>query len=109
MKTRYKIAIVIVAFTGFYFALIPILEICHNTDNDCTVWQEMMFLTRPVITSSQHVWGTGDSIGEWSGTPEGIEIPSFDAQVMNNIPFVASMIVFPFVIIGFIVMWDKRK
>ena len=109
MKTRLKILLVSGSFVAFYFALIPILQICHSTDSDCTIWRELMLLTRPVVVSSSHMWDTGDGIGAWTGTPEEIEIPAPEDQIMNNIPFVTSMIVLPFVIIGFIVVWDKRK
>ena len=111
MKTRFKILLVVVSFIAFYFALIPILQTCHHsTDSDCTVWQELMLLTRPVVTSSSHIWDTSDGIDEWTGTTEGMEttLPLED-QIMNNLPFVTSMIVLPFVIIGFVVVWDKRK
>lgn len=105
MKTRYKIFLVIGSFIVFYFALIPTLQVCIDLNNDCTVWQDLILLTRPVITSST----LGEGIGEWSGTTDGMEIPSFEDQISHNLPFVTSMIALPFVIIGFVVVWDKRK
>ncbi len=105
MKTRYKIFLVIGSFVAFYFASIPALQVCIDSNNDCTVWQELVMLTRPVISSSI----LGEGIGEWSGTAEGLEIPSLEDQISRNLPFVTSMIVLPFVIIGFVVVWDKRK
>ncbi len=105
MKTRYKIFLVIGSFVAFYFALIPALQVCIDSNNDCTVWQELVMLTRPVISSST----LGEGIGEWSGTVDGLEIPSLEDQISRNLPFVTSMIVLPFVIIGFVVVWDKRK
>ena len=110
MKTGFKILLVIASFVVFYFALIPVMQACQSTDSDCTVWEEMMTLTRPVVVASNSfVWNTGDDAGSWTGTTEGIKIPSPEDQIMHNRPFVISMIVLPFVVIGFIVVWDKRK
>jgi len=105
MKTRYKIFLVIGSFIVFYFALIPALQVCIDSNNDCAIWQELVLLTRPVITSST----LGEGIGEWDGTADGMEIPSLEDQISYNLPFVTSMIVLPFIIIGFVVVWDKRK
>lgn len=109
MKTICKIFLVVVCFVVFYFALIPVLQYCLESNGDCTVWQELMLLTRPVIVSDPHIWNTGDDVGSWTGTTEEPEIPVLVDQIMNNMPFVTSMIVLPFVIIGFLVVWDKRK
>ncbi|MCV0400079.1 MAG: hypothetical protein K5785_08810 [Nitrosarchaeum sp.] len=108
MKTRYKILLVIGSFVTFYFALIPILQVCNSTNSDCIVWREMVLLTRPVV-SSPHIWDNGSDVGSWTGTPDGMEVPALADQIMNNLPFVTSMIVLPFVIIGFVVVWDKRR
>ena len=101
MKTRYKIALVIACFASFYFALIPALQICSDSGGDCTVWQELLLLTRPVISSSEGI--------KWSGTVDGMDSPSASEQIIHNMPFAVSMIVLPFVIIGFVVVWDKKK
>jgi hypothetical protein len=100
MKTRFKIFLVIACFVGFYFTLIPVLQFCLNSNDDCLVWQELMLLTRPVIAS-------GDL--QWSGSVDGIEIPSLSDQLIQNLPFAISMLVLQFVIIGFVVVWDNRK
>jgi len=105
MKTRYKIIFVITCFITFYFAIIPVLGYCLESGADCTLYQELTLLTRPTITVDTP-W---EGISEWSGTAEGIEKPTIAVQTMRNIPFVTSMIVLPFVIIGLIVTWDKRK
>lgn len=102
MKTKFKVATVIATFVVFYFALIPTLQICIDLESDCTVWQELVLLTRPVISS-------GEGIVEWRGTVDGIEEPTVADQIAHNIPFAVSMIVLPFVIIGFVVVWDKKK
>lgn len=104
MKTRFKIITVIVCFVAFYVGLIPIWEACDASDADCTVWRELINLTRPVVPSE---W-MGAEI-EWSGTTEGVESPSFERIAVNNMSFVVSMIVLPFVIIGSVVVWDKKR
>ena len=101
MKTRYKIVVVITCFVAFYFALIPILQVCTHSGGDCTLWQDLVLLTRPVISSGEGI--------EWSGSVEGKESLSVSELIIHNIPFAASMIVIPLVIIGFLVVLDKRK
>lgn len=100
IKTRYKIFLIIACFTSFYFTLIPTLQYCLESNGNCIVLQELMLLTRPVIVS--------DNI-QWSDSVDGMETPSLSEQIMRNMSFVASMLVLPFVIIGFVVVWDKRK
>ena len=109
MKTRYKIFFIIGSFVAFYFALIPVMQSCIDSNNDCTVWKELLLLTRPVITSTSHMWDTVNGIGTWTGTVEEIETTSIKDQISYNLPFVVSMIVLPLVMIGFVVVWDKRK
>ena len=104
MKTRFKILTVIACFAIFYVEMIPLWEACNATGDDCTVWRELINLTRPIIPS---VWMGAEL--EWSGTADGVESPSLESLIMNNMSFVVSMIVLPFVIIGFVVIWDKRK
>ncbi|EGG42351.1 Hypothetical protein Nlim_0796 [Candidatus Nitrosarchaeum limnium SFB1] len=105
MKTRYKIFLVIACFIAFYVGIIPVLGYCLESGADCTLYQELILLTRPTIT----VYTPWEGISEWSGTAEEIEKPTIAMQIMRNIPFVTSMIVLPFVIIGLIVVLDKRK
>lgn len=107
MKTRYKILMVIGSFVAFYFALIPTLQQCLESDVDCIVYQELVLLTRPVIGGD--VWGDESGIIEWSGTSQGIEKPTASDYLRMNQNFILSMIVFPCGIIGAIVIWDKRK
>ena len=104
MKTRYKIFLVIAGFVSFYFAIIPIAGYCLESREDCTLYIELVNLTHPTIT----VDTLGDGISEWSGTPEGIEKTTISVQIVRNIPFVTSMILLPFVIIGLIVIWDRK-
>ncbi|MCE9653419.1 MAG: hypothetical protein K8Q89_10270 [Nitrosarchaeum sp.] len=105
MKTRYKIFLVIACFVSFYFAIIPVTGYCMESGSDCTLHMELIHLTRPAIAVDTF----GDGISQWSGTVEGIEHTSMADQIMHNMPFVASMIVLPSVVIGLILVWDKRK
>ena len=108
MKTKFKILLVINLFVIFYFALIPGMQICIDFEGDCSVWKELILLTRPVVTSGENIWSTGDGMDNWNETVHGIENPSLNHQITQNLPFVVSMIVLPFVIIGFIVVWDRK-
>lgn len=108
MKTRFKILLVIGFFVMFYFALIPGFQVCIDTKGDCSIWKELIHLTRPVVTLGDDVWDSGDGIGSWTGTTQGVEDPSLEDKIAQNIPFIVSMIVLPFVTIGFIVVWDKK-
>ena len=103
MKTKLKIALVIACFIAFYFALIPIFQACDEAGSDCTLWRELIGLTRPVVPSE---W-LGEQVG-WSGSVQKESTP-LDSIAINNLPFVVSMIILPFVIIGFIVVWDNKK
>ena len=106
MKTRFKILVVITSFTVFYFALIPGYEMCRNTSVDCSVFQFLINLTRPVIWSG-HLGIEG--ISEWSGTTEGsIQEPDISMLLQDNVSFLLSMIVLPSGIIVAIIAWDKR-
>ena len=108
MKTRFKILLVISIFVMFYFALIPGFQICVDSEEDCSIWIELILLTRPVVTSNESIWNTGDGVSSWTGTVNGMEDPSLEDQITQNTPFIVTMIVLPFVIIGFVVVWDRK-
>lgn len=105
MKTRYNILAVIISFVVFYFALIPALHICLESDSDCSTYRELVILTRPVVTVD--VWD--DGISQYSGTVEGMEEANVDDTLRMNQNFILTMIVTPSVIITGIILWDKRK
>ena len=106
MKTRYKILIVIAFFAAFYFALTPGYEMCRNASADCSVFQFLINLTRPVIWSGY--FGI-EGITEWSGTTEGkIQEPNLSMILEHNTSFLLSMIILPAGIIAVIVVWDKK-
>ena len=108
MKTKFKILLVINLFVVFYFALIPGLQICIDFEGDCGIWKELILLTRPVVPSGQNVWDTGNGINAWTGTPEELENSSLEDQIAENISFIVSMIILLFVIIGFVVVMDRK-
>ena len=74
MKTRFKILLVICFFVMFYFALIPGFQICIDSEGDCSIWKELILLTRPVVTSGDDVWHTGDEINSWTGRLKELKI-----------------------------------
>lgn len=71
MKTRYKIFVVLGSFVGFYFALIPALQQCNQSDSDCTIFQELVLLTR--LSVRVDTWDNQSSF-EWTDSAHGIEI-----------------------------------
>lgn len=107
MKTRYKTSLVIASFVAFYFALIPATHMCLESDSDCTIYQELIILTRPVVTLN--IWDAGDGTGTWSGTVEDMKEPTLIDSLGSNMKFVLSMVILPISIIAGIVFWDKRK
>lgn len=77
---------------------------CHGAYSDCTVLREIKVFTTPVVPSS---FVGAESI-EWNGTVDDIEPPTPESLARENMPFVASMIIFPLAIIGLVLWWDKR-
>ena len=64
----------------------------------------MMILT----AQSEHVWDTGDGIGEWTGTADMmIEEKGFDNIFNNNIGFIFFLIIIPSLIITGLIIRDK--
>lgn len=109
MRTRYKALSVVVAFCTFYFALIPALHWCLDSDADCTVWQELIRTTRPVIPADAY-WNSSGEIPEWGGTLQGKdEAPSTETVVLWNVSFLLSMVVLPGAVIVGIAAWDKKR
>ena len=112
MKTRYKILIVITIFVIFFFIRMPLAEACFAiTDNDIEACKPFMILfseTAPVMRSN-HVWDTGDGIGAWSGTVDGIEIAPFPFMPEDNVNAILIYFVMPVIIILGIYYLDKRK
>ena len=106
MKTKYKIFIVLGSFVGFYFASISALQLCNQSDSDCTIFQELVLLTR--LSVRVDFWDNQSSF-EWTSSAEGIESSSTIDLLKLNQKFIPGMIVFPSSVIAAIVIWDKRK
>jgi hypothetical protein len=106
MKTKYKIFIVLGSFVGFYFASIFALQLCNQSDSDCTIFQELVLLTR--LSVRVDFWDNQSSF-EWTSSAEGIESSSTIDLLKLNQKFILSMIVFPSSVIAAIVIWNKRK
>ncbi len=108
MKLRYKIFLVIGGTVAVYFLLMPAAMLCFEISDNCDVMTNLVTLTRPVIPAS--MFGSEDGIGEWSGTPQGIEMHPSGLEMLDNFTkFIFSMIVLPSLIIFAILMWEKRQ
>lgn len=65
-----------------------------------------------IITSaaqSSHIWDTGDGIGAWTGTPEGMEKSGFDNIFGNNIGFVFFLPIIPSLIVTGLIIRGKKE
>ncbi len=115
MKTKYKILLVVVIFiTIFFFIRLPLPYICdavtENFHSDCKIILYIHNATAIHVTSS-HVWGTGDGIGTWTGTAEGIyhETPvDYVRSFHDNSGVIFYFIIIPSVII-LAIMYRGRK
>lgn len=111
MKTRYKILIVITIFVIFFFIRMPLAEACFAITDDIETCKPFLILfskTAPVM-SYTHAWDTGDGIGAWSGTAEGIEIAPFPFMPEDNVNAISIYFVMSIMIILGIYYIDKRK
>ena len=69
------------------------------------------FVLTMMILAAQtaSIWDTGDGIGEWTGTAEGMEKTGFEDISNNNIGFVFFLVIIPSWIITGLVIRGKRK
>ena len=51
-----------------------------------------------VLSVTASVWNTGDGIGAWQGTVEGLEIPGFNDVLYGSVDFVLFAIAVPFLV-----------
>ena len=61
------------------------------------------------VQSASHTWDTGDGIGAWTGTAEGIEKTGFDNVLGNNISFDFFLVIIPSLIITGFIIQDKKN
>jgi len=109
MKTRYKILIVIVGTVFVYMAVIPgLLLSCLAFTDDCFIFQQLLFYTYLVIPGSL-LGDEHDGIGEWTGTPEGIEEPRLDYILQDNVGFISFFVIVPSLIITGLIIRDRKK
>ncbi|AJM93098.1 hypothetical protein [Nitrosopumilus piranensis] len=57
--------------------------------------------------ASPHVWDTGDGIGAWTGTAEGMEETTFGSTVNVHIEFVFFLVIIPSLIITILIIQGK--
>ncbi|MCV0366186.1 MAG: hypothetical protein K5798_02835 [Nitrosopumilus sp.] len=61
------------------------------------------------IQTPSHVWNTGDGIGAWTGTAQGMEEKGFDNIFNNHIGFSYFLALIPSLIITGLIIQDKTK
>jgi len=108
MKARYKILIVIAGTVTLYMAIPGLMSACLSITDDCFVFGQLMTYTRLVVPGTI-MWDKGDGIGQWTGTVEGIEEPSLDYFLQDNVSFIFFVLVVPALVIAGLVIRDKKK
>ena len=113
MKTRHKIILVIVIFTGTYFVIHPgFIHLC------VAFYDVSSFSSCPLIAihnnasihvMTPHAWDTGHGVGAWNG--KGTEEPiSFLDLLYHNLGFLIWFCLLPsFVIVGILIKDRCRK
>jgi len=108
MKARYKILIVIAGTVTLYMAIPGLMSACLSITDDCFVFGQLMTYTRLVVPGGI-MWDEGDGIGQWTGTVEGIEEPSLDYFLQDNVSFIFFVLVIPSLVITGLVIRDRKK
>jgi len=62
-----------------------------------------------LVNQTTSIWNTGDGIGAWTGTADGMEETGFDNILNNNIGFIFFLAIIPALIITGWVIRDKKK
>lgn len=95
-------AAIMVGITGGFAAFMLQKKMLDPAKNRPVVISGITFaaayfaLTILVLSAqSSHIWDTGDGIGAWEGTPEGIEEKEFDNILANNIKFGFFFVIIP--------------
>lgn len=100
MRLRYKASIVVICFSVFYMAVVPIGIGCANPTSSCTFLAELAMIV--VLTIP------GDTIIEYDGTVQ-VEEPKIENFISQNTTFFVTMVIIPTCIIGAITISEKRK
>ena len=88
----------------------------HNTRNRFAVITAIILASTYVVltvlvltvTQTSHTWDTGDGIGSWTGTAEGIEKSGFENIFNNNIGFVFFLVIIPSLIITQLIIRERK-
>jgi len=110
MKTRYK-ALLIIASSAIIYILFHglLLNLCNALIDDVGHACFAFWLQDTSIHISNHNWDTGDGIGSWSGTVEGMEEPNIYEDLRMNIGFIFWHMILPTFAILLIYQRDRPK
>ena len=110
IKTRYKILIVIGIAIIIYFiihgGLLTLCDIVTEDISQCRILFDLYNLTAIHIQVG-HMWDTGDGIGAWIGTTEGIEEYT-GFLIEDSWGFIFFFIIIPSLVITVIILRDKK-
>ncbi|WP_420545526.1 hypothetical protein [Nitrosopumilus sp.] len=111
MKTRYKISLIIASSAIIYILFHSVLlNLCNVVIDDVEHVCFVFWLQDTSIHISNHNWDTGDGIGSWSGTAEGMEQGSiFYDDLKNNSGFIFWHMILPTFAILLIYQRDRSK
>jgi hypothetical protein len=111
MTPKIQILIVIIVTATVYFIIHPnLLTICHELSSDisqCALFSELFNLTAIHIQSGT-IWNTGNGIGSWTGTVDGLE-ENTGFLIKENLGFIFFFIIIPSLVILGILLNGKRK
>ena len=109
MKTRYKILLVIATSAIIYILFHGVLSnTCMALIDDGRICY-MFWLFDTSIHITNHNWDTGNGIGSWSGTAEGMGEPILYDDLKMNSGFIFWHMLLPAFVILFIYQRDKLK
>ena len=110
MKTRYKISIIIATSAIIYILFHSVLlNLCNAIIDDVEHVCFAFWIQDTSIHISNHNWNTGNGIGSWSGTAEGMEEPIIYDDLKNNSGFIFWHMILPTFVILLIYQRDVLK
>lgn len=111
MKTRYKILLVIATSAVIYILFHSVLlNLCNVIIDDIEHVCFMFWIQDTSIHIPNHSWNTGNGIGSWSGTAEGMTEESILYEdLKNNSGFIFWHMILPTFVILLIYQSDRLK
>lgn len=109
MKTIFKILLVIATSAIVYILFHSVLlNFCMSLVNDGQTCH-ILWIYDTSIHIINHNWDTGNGIGSWSGTAEGMEEPILYDDLKMNSGFIFWHMILPTFVILLIYQKDKLK